>query len=175
MCELNRVARTRDIGNIIGEYDAAGIEGKPTDEIKEKMQQYNVTVCSDLLRSIDSARKLGVKEIYLIDPIFREVALPHFNSGSLKMPMNTWIALYRFLSVVGFSKNGESLLAARKRAKIAANKLIGIAKIYESVVLIGHGFTNYFIAKELLAQKWQGPKRPGQYYWEYGEYVYKTN
>jgi len=173
MCELKGKARAREIRDIISKYDMAGIAGEPSEEIKAKVQQYNVAVCSDLFRSIDSAKKLGIKEIYLKDPIFREVALPHFDNGSLKMSINSWIAVYRILCLFGFSINGESLSIAKKRAKIAAIKLIEIAHNYENVLLVGHGFTNYFIAKELLARKWQGPKHPGRYYWEYGDYVYK--
>ena len=172
--ELKGKARAKEIKDIISKYDMAGIVGEPSEKTKEKVQQYNVAVCSDLFRSIDSAKKLGVNEIYLKDSIFREVDLPHFNNGSLKMSINSWIALYRFMCLFGFSKNGESLSIAKKRAKIAAIKLIEIANNYESVLLVGHGFTNYFIAKELLARKWKGPQHPGRYYWEYGEYVYNA-
>jgi hypothetical protein len=39
-------------------------------------------------------------------------------------------------------------------------------------MLVGHGFINYFIAKELLSRDWAGPLKPGSNYWQYGEYTY---
>ncbi len=40
------------------------------------IQHCKYTVCSDLLRSLESAKVLGVKEINCVDAIFREFELP---------------------------------------------------------------------------------------------------
>jgi len=171
-CELTGKVQSREIPGLINRYNTSGIVDSPPEETKQKAQQHNITVCSDLFRSIESAEKLGIEKIYLTDPLFREFALPHFKTGSLNMSISAWITLYRVLSLFGFSKNGESIATARKRANLAASRLIEIAKSHESVLLVGHGFTNYFIARELLSQNWQGPKSPGKQFWEFGEYIY---
>jgi len=88
----------------------------------------------------------------------------------LAMSLDTWGILLRCMSVIGFSRNGESLSMAKKRAQVAASTLIDVAHEHQSVLLVGHGFVNYFIAQELLARNWVGPSKPGSGYWEYGIY-----
>lgn len=172
--ELKGKVRSREIGEIISHYDASGITGKPPEESKLKALACNTAVCSDLTRSIESAKILGFEHIHLSDPIFREVATPHFKGGSFVLPVSAWGVILRCLSIFGFSRNGESLSIAKKRAKEAASVLIDIAHIHKMVLLVGHGFMNYFIAKELLSRNWVGPSKPGSGYWEYGIYQYNA-
>jgi len=172
--ELEGKARSREVKEIIKSYDLSGISEEPPTVAKEKALTCKVAVCSDLCRSIESAKALGFTDPHKIDRLFREVAMPHFKSGSLKMSVNTWGALLRGMSVFGFSHNGESLSMAKKRAELAASALIEIAHNHESVLLVGHGFINYFIAKELLSRNWVGPSKPGGNYWEYGVYQYNA-
>lgn len=172
--ELKGKARSREISEVIRVYDLSGITGVPPKEASEIALSCNVAVCSDFTRSIESARALGFNDIHLCDTVFREIAIPHFQSGSLSMPVNAWGALLRCMSLFGFSKNGESLSMAKKRAQIATTELIDIAHTHKSVLLVGHGFINYFVAKELLSRNWSGPSKPGGDYWEYGVYTYNA-
>ncbi|KPJ90251.1 MAG: hypothetical protein AMJ53_14260 [Gammaproteobacteria bacterium SG8_11] len=172
--KLKGKARSRDIKDIIRNYDLSGISEEPPIGAKEKAIKCNVVVCSDFRRSIESATALGVKTIHKTDPVFREVAIPHFGGGSFKMPVSAWGVLLRCMSVFGFSRNRESLSMAKKRAEIAASFLIEIAHANESVLLVGHGFINYFIAKELLSRNWIGPTKPGSSFWDYGVYQYNA-
>ena len=170
--ELTGQVRSREISKFVRNYNLSGITGEPPYESKQIALKCNVAVCSDLTRSIESAKALGFSRVHLSDPVFREVAIPHFNKGSLTMSVNTWGVLLRGMSVFGFSKNGESLSMAKKRAKIAASALIDMAHSHKSAMLVGHGFINYFIAKELLSRNWSGPSKPGGSYWEYGVYTF---
>jgi broad specificity phosphatase PhoE len=70
----------------------------------------------------------------------------------------------------GFSRNGESLIDTRIRARQAAAKLIELAEGHRQVLLVGHGFMNRFIARELLRSGWAGPLKPGKGFWGYGVY-----
>jgi len=171
--ELKGKARSHDIEEIIKNYDLSGLSKEleqPPPAAKEKALSCNVVVCSDLCRSIESAKALGFTDIHKIDAVFREVAMPHFNSGLLKISVSTWSVLLRCMSVFGFSQNGESLSMAKKRAALAASVLIEVAQTNKSVLLVGHGFINYFIAKELLSRNWAGPSKPGDNYWGHGVY-----
>jgi broad specificity phosphatase PhoE len=170
--ELKGKARSRDICEIIRRYDSSGIAERPPDEVKQRALACSVAVCSDFIRSLESAKALGFNDILLSDPLFREIACPHFKTGSLTMSVSAWGVLLRYMSVFGFSQNGESLLMAKKRARVAASTLIDIAHTHQSVLLVGHGIINYFIAKELLSRHWVGPSKPGGSYWEYGVYQY---
>ncbi len=53
------------------------------------------------------------------------------------------------LWLFSFSKNGEFFKQAKNRARLAAEKLIALAQTHHDVLLVGHGFINHFIAKEL--------------------------
>jgi broad specificity phosphatase PhoE len=172
--ELAGKVRSREFSKVVRDYNRSGIVELPPQKTKLAALESKIAVCSDLARSVESARALGFKDIHLCDPLFREVAIPHFTRGSLTMSVTAWSVLFRCLSVLGYSNNGESLTMAKKRAKIAASLLIEIARTHERVLLVGHGFTNYFIAKELLARNWRGPKKPGSNYWEFGEYTYSS-
>ena len=172
--ELKGKVRSRDIKELIRNYDLSGISGEPPKIAKQKAASCNVVVCSDFARSIESAKALGFENIHRTDPVFREVATPHFENGSLKMSVRAWGVLLRSMSVFGFSRNGESLAMAKKRAKIAATVLIDIAHTHKSALLVGHGFINYFIAKELLSLNWIGPSKAGSNYWEYVVYKYSA-
>ena len=167
---LKGIARMDEAEYRVEMYNRATIIDKPTDEIIKVMSGYKYIVCSDLIRSIDSAKALGYQVINLSDERFREADLPYFTSGKLKMPIKCWIFLYRFMSVFGFSLNGESLSMVKSRARIAALELISIAKVHGSVLFVGHSLINRFIAKELLSMSWVGPGRIDTRYWGYDEY-----
>ncbi len=172
--ELKGKAQSKDIKEITRNYDLSGISEESPKISKEMALTCNVVVCSDFNRSIDSAKALGFNEIHLSDPIFREVAIPYFRGGSFKMPVSAWAIFLRCMSVVGFSRNGESISMAKSRAKIATEVLIDIAQNHESTLLVGHYFINYFIAKELLSRNWVGPSKPDNGYWEYTVYNYNA-
>ena len=170
---LKGIARANDIPKIIENYNQSSIIDLPPEESIQQSVRCNVAICSNLPRSLKSAEALGFKNIQVSDSIYREIDLPHFKQGPVVLPLSIWLALLRVMSLFGFSKNGESVSMAKKRANLAVSKLIEHASEFQSVVLVGHGFMNYFIAKELISRKWIGPSKPGKKYWEYA--VYRFN
>lgn len=167
-----------DISIWMNSYDLAGVrkDHQPSDVTISIVSTCNVIVCSTLNRSIDSANFLCIKEIHYIDPIFREMELPYLpytNWPSPKLPPLVWVAFFRALWFCGYSSNSESFFDARDRAISCANKLVELAKNHDSVLFVGHGFLNHFIAKELLSLGWQGPSNPGKKYWNYAIYELK--
>ena len=172
--ELKGNVQAKDLGEIAKSYDLSGIVGTPTRETAATLQGYNLVVCSHLERSVESAKALGFTEIHIKDPLFRETAIPHFGGGSIRLPICVWVVILRFLWLFGFSRNGESLVSARKRAKQAATRLAELAAEHQHILLIGHGFINHFIAKELRKSGWHGPSKPGKGFWEYGIYERTT-
>ncbi len=168
--ELKGSARAKDLCEIARSYDLSGIVGTPPADTVAAVQGDHLVVCSHLIRSIESAKALGYSEIYLQEPLFRETTIPHFNSGSIALPISVWIVILRLLWLVGFSRNGESLANTRRRAREAAAKLVQLAGEHQNVLLVGHGFINLFIARELRKCGWLGPSKPGKEYWGYGVY-----
>ena len=168
--------RANEISRWIESYNCSGLmpNDTPSQEAIEIAGSCDSVVCSDLPRSIDSAKALGVKNIDVVDPSFREMGLPHGDFPSPKLSPNTWAFIFRILWFFGYSANSESLGEAKYRASKGATYLAKIARDSSSVLLVGHGFVNRFIAKELLANGWQGPLSPGKKYWGYGIYEYAT-
>lgn len=117
-------------------------------------------------------KALGFSDIHLQDSLFGETTIPHFSRGSLSLPVSVWVVLLRVLWLFGFSKNGESFTQAKNRTRLAADKLIELAEAHQDVLLVGHGFINHFIEKELKNRGWQVSSKLGNGYWEYGVFKY---
>lgn len=131
------------------------------------------TVCSDLPRSIESAKALGVQNIDLIDSVFREAEMPHPEWRYPRLALLTWFIIMRTLWFLGYHNNtGEPISSAKNRADTAFLKLKQMADEHGSVILIGHGILNHLLAKRLRSNGWRGPKNPGNRYWGYGIYEY---
>lgn len=119
----------------------------------EKVATAKVVVTSDLKRSIISASLLKPKTKTISDPLFRETELPTLANPTIlfnvKLKPNNWAVILRLLWFSGYSNECESFSKAKLRAKKASQQLIEYANEHESVVLVGHGFFNLLIAKEL--------------------------
>ncbi len=170
--EWRRRVRGSDFRSLERTYDSAGIIGMPPEKSRMQISRHEIVVCSDLPRSIQSAKALGARAIHYASPIFREMNLPYFDRLPLTLPLKLWVIVLRALWFLGFSKNTESFVKARSRAKKASIILSELAAEYDSVLFVGHGFLNHYIAKELLAANWDGPSSPGTKYWEFGVYEY---
>lgn len=163
-----------DLPVILDLYTKVGINGKarPGSEALNIAANCNAVVCSSLRRSIDSAKMLGINEIQLIDDVFCESNLPYAKWKYPKLTLYTWFLFFRTLWLLGYSKNGESISASHERAVKGVKILQDITAQYGSVLLVGHGLVNRLIAKELLSRGWQGPKKPGDNYWQFSVYEY---
>ena len=162
-----------DLAQLANTYEYAGIRNSPSLHAKKHVKNTRVVVCSDLPRSLESAQELGVDPIFSVNELFRECRVPHPDKGSIILPMKIWDIVLGVLWFMGFSKNGESLREAKYRARVVAIKLIELAEEHDSVVLVGHAVLNKFIAKELVALRWRGPKKPKKHYWAVN--VYRFN
>jgi broad specificity phosphatase PhoE len=164
-----------ELKSIIRTYNDCGLnkQNAPSSGALHVTNYCKSIVCSDLRRSIESARILAAHKIDLVDPIFRESDLPHANWRYPKLKLITWFFFFRTIWFLGYSMNGEPISNAQQRAKIAFLKLKEIAFEYGSVMLIGHGIINRLLARNLRSNGWKGPKNPGSNYWEYGVYISK--
>jgi len=170
--EWQRSVKGSEFRSLESAYDSAGIVGNPPDESRLLINHHEFVVCSDLPRSVQSAKALGVRTIHLSSPVFREMNLPYFNHAPIKLPLKLWVVILRTLWFLGFSRNTESFSMAKARARMASSKLVELAAEHNSVLFVGHGFLNHYVAKELLATNWEGPRSPGKKYWEFGTYEY---
>jgi len=170
--DLNALKRKRlapyDIGKIVKAYElvSLNIEKTPNIEAKEIASQCNVALSSDLPRAIESLNTLS-QAANAKDKIFRESTLPYICWHQPKLSFFTWAIIFRVLWLFGFAKNGESIKAAKQRAKVGAQKLHDLALEHDSVLLLGHGIINRLLAKELKSNGWRQVAHTGENYWSY--------
>lgn len=168
--QLSGLVRAEALPQIADAYAVSGIIDEPPEDTKTFAQRHDLVISSDLPRAVESAHALGLKHIHHKDPLFRETPIPHLNSGRMTLPIGIWVVVLRMLWLFGFSRNGESLTNARRRARQAAERLAQLANEHGNIILVGHGFINHFIAKELKAMGWSGPGSPGKGYWEFASF-----
>lgn len=161
-----------EFGRLVSEYDEAEIDQTcpPPIETINSATGCHFSVCSHLVRSIESARFLNVETANWIHADFRECETPYAHWRRLKLPVTAWIWVFRGLQLAGYSNHSESYQAFKKRSEACANQLIKFAEAHGSVVFIGHGVLNFFLHKKLLEKGWLGPKKSPKKYWSFGEY-----
>ena len=157
----------------ISRYDDSGIaeNSAPAKANLEYANKCDVLVCSSLPRSIQSAELLSSDQPLVSDKLFCEAGMPCAQRKTLKLPPKVWAVLFRVFWYFGYSRNSESYSDARKRASMAAHKLVALAEEHRSVMLVGHGIINRLIARELKSLGWSGPANPGSLYWDYRIYT----
>ncbi|MBM7605099.1 broad specificity phosphatase PhoE [Metabacillus crassostreae] len=159
----------KELHNWVKKYDGVSIfEEKeyPREAIK-KATEANVLLTSDLKRAKDSASFLTKGRQVESHSIFREVDLPipSGNVFGIKFSPKTWLTLFRILWFCGYSNNNESLSHAQERVKKAAQFLINEARKHESVTVVGHGFFNLLVAKQLKNEGWISENKQSSKHW----------
>ena len=172
----NRPMTCLEFNKWVETYDAHGVAEEmvyPTETLA-KMETAHLFVTSDLRRSIESANLLKPDAETLSDPLFREteLPLPGKNLFGLKLPANWWLVLLRVLWFCGYSRGCESFNAAGERAAKAADELINWTEEHGHTILVGHGFFNNLIAKELLKRGWEGKRRTSSKHWHSTTYTF---
>ncbi|MFC0562184.1 histidine phosphatase family protein [Halalkalibacter alkalisediminis] len=159
----------KEFKNWIKKYDDSGVfeENSYPSETLEKIASANLVITSDLKRSIESAKLLNPDIHAISEPLFRETELPNLLTKlwGLKSNPNIWAVILRCLWFSGYSRGCESLSNAKARAKIASDLLVGYAQEHTSVVLVGHGFFNMLIAKELQKMGWKCERKINSKHW----------
>ncbi len=156
--------------NWIDSYNSAELCEKSKPELTsiEIAKSCNAVLCSSLKRSLNSASILGIKEVNLIEHDLREMEMPWGKTIGFKIKPEYWAIIFRILWFLGYSKNSESFKEAKLRAFNAASLLESTAKEKGSVLFVGHGMLNRYIAKHLTEQGWLVRKKVSSNYWEFG-------
>jgi broad specificity phosphatase PhoE len=102
--------------------------------------------------------------------LFNESDLPHINLPSPALPLSLWAILFRSAAMLGFSRHGESQADLKLRVRVAASELHALSEEHGSVLLLGHGFMNHLIGKQLRKQGWHCIEKTGHQHWSYSVY-----
>ncbi len=148
----------------IEQYNLSEIINQPAPEASVQLAaSAQVIVSSSAPRALTSVRALGLQPT-LVDAIFCEAQLPHARWTLPRLSPFTWAFILRISWLCGFSGTVESARQARIRANDAAQQLQSLANA-GPVLLLGHGFMNRMIAKQLEAAGWTRQQRNGNRYW----------
>lgn len=165
----NKPIMCQEFKNWVEKYDEHGVveEKAYPEETLQKARAAKMVFTSDLKRAVASAKLLTPNTALVSHSLFRETELPipSLELGGLKLRANIWAVVLRCLWFGGYSKGCESLGDAGKRAEKAAARLVEYAKEYHTVVLVGHGFFNRLIGKELLKMGWTSKGRTSSKHW----------
>lgn len=143
---------------------------RPSAALESLVGAASCVAASTLRRSLESARLLAPATAPLIDATFREAELPTTIRCGLRLRPELWGLLARAAWFCGWSSGVESIRAARARAAQAATLLATWAAERGTVVLVGHGLMNVFIANRLRAAGWSGPRLLPQRHWGNASY-----
>jgi broad specificity phosphatase PhoE len=156
----------KEIGGWLRAYAETGITTKvaPPAAVRDLASSARFVVASDIQRALESAAWLAEKDIH-VDPDLREAALPESLGVSLRLPPGMWIVLARVAWWVNWAESEETIAGARQRAVRVADVLTARATEYGSVMAVGHGMFNRFVANQLRHRGWRGPRTFPSGYW----------
>ena len=156
-----------ELGEWVRRYDRAGItrEVAPPERVRQLAGSVGCVVASDLPRSIESAAWLVSAHNVRIEPELREACLPESIGVSVRLPPAAWVVLARAAWWLDWCRSPETVATTRERAGRAAGRLSALAREYGSVLVVGHGMFNRFIAAHLLTRGWRGPRALPTAYW----------
>ena len=153
-----------DMKDWIEQYNRSEITHHPVPDASMQLAATaKVIVSSSAPRALTSVEVLGLKPA-VVDALFCEAQLPY---GHWKLPRLSpfvWAFILRILWLWGYSHGVESVGTAKRRASTAAQRLQSLAS-EGPVLLLGHGFMNRMIARQLEADGWTRQKRNGSQYW----------
>jgi broad specificity phosphatase PhoE len=163
----------RDIGRFARAYNALGLSktSLPPAETQELAALSPCVVCSDLRRSIESAQYLAPGRDIEIDPELREASLPDSLDIPLTLPPGAWLVIARVAWWLNVGRAADSLAQTRVRASLATDRLCARADLRGSVLVVGHGMFNRFIAAELKRRRWRGPTLLPWAYWAAAQFT----
>lgn len=139
------------------EYDRLGVL-EPTcerfEQAKTDIAHSNVLYSSGLYRAQQSCSLLRPEANVSYNAVFDEVRFRPPSIQVVKCNTKLWSFLAGTLWYTGIIRDGETILEVKVRASEASEILIKSA-VNGKVALVGHGFFNLFIFKELRKRGWK--------------------
>ena len=155
----------------IADYDRSEIgTDAPTSEAIAAVRDIGLAATSTAPRALTSLAALGIAPT-IRDSVFCEAALPVVSVPILRLSPFSWAFVFRLLWLCGLAKEPESYAQAKGRAHQAADQLAALAgRTPGSVLLLGHGFMNRLIARQLQRGGWAETGNSGSGYWSVAVY-----
>ena len=154
-------------------YEAASLaDGEvPPPALVQAVADVDKVLSSIRPRAIETAQMATQGRVPEQDPVFNEAPLPPPRFKRRKYLPKTWNVISRMAWLQGHSLDGESVSDARKRARMAAERLHEEAAD-GSVYLAAHGWFNRMLRRPLRRLGWVCVRDGGDKYWSYRVYEY---
>jgi broad specificity phosphatase PhoE len=161
-----------DVGRWVRRYNEAGITKAlaPPAAVCDLATAAGCVLVSDLRRARESAAWLAASRDVRVDPELREAALPESLSISTRLSPGTWVAVARVAWWLNWCESDEPIAMTRQRADRVAGRLEALAAEHGSVMAIGHGMFNRFVASRLRRRGWRGPSVLPRGYWAVAQF-----
>lgn len=155
-------------------YEASSLAAgeTPPDPLRAAVADADVVLSSVRPRAIETAQLAAPHAEATCDPVFNEAPLPPPKLPRLRYLPKTWNVLARAAWLNGHALDGETVRAARGRARDAAQTLHDAARVGK-VYLAAHGWFNRMLRPELRALGWSEIHDGGDGYWSYRIYEYR--
>jgi broad specificity phosphatase PhoE len=148
----------------VGLAEAAGAPGR----LIEVAARSDLIIHSPLLRAVQTVDLVdaagGSSRPRRARAELVEAAQPAPSIPGLRLPLDGWDVLTRILWLLGRCGTAEPRQGAVTRARTVAQRLAALPTSREredrTVLVVGHGFQNMLIARELRRCGWQGPRWP---------------
>jgi len=162
----------RTLASFVDRYDNASIVTSMLlpRRVLEIGRTANLIVCSDRRRALESAALMAPDADILSGAEFREAGLPIAFRTGIRLRANLWMTVARAAWFVGWAPECETIDNVKARAMQAAVKLLHLASTRGSVVLVGHGLFNRYIASCLRREGFAGPRIISTRPWGVAEY-----
>ena len=170
--DLGRAISGREIGRWYRGYDASGIVDavEPPACLRAAAAAAGCVVASDSRRALETAARLGVTDKVRVEPALREVGFPESLALPVRLSPVAWVLIARAMQMLRCCECDEAVPATRARAAIAVETLSQLADDHGTLVVVGHGWFNRFVARELRRRGWRGPRWPPTGYWSTATY-----
>ena len=179
----SRWVRTSNMRYCISAYNESGIEAHGVDigthgletAVDAVVAEKAEIATSRLPRSVESATEFFPRRAAVADSLYREAELPYaLPLWGLRLPFSVAVAVARVFWILGMHGEAESYSMTRARSKRAAKKLAESATRNGCVILVGHGFFNYLVGRQLKRAGWTVRRFGGKSFGAYRVFRWPT-
>ena len=147
-------------------YDAAGIraDAEPPPALCDLVANARHLVSSDLLRAIQSAKRLAPGREVHVSELLREapLAIPNWPT---RLPLLGWAMVIHLAWQYRIVRGADPPEVDRARAATAADWLTGLVSDGSTAVVVTHGVFRRLLALDLVGRGWKARRDGGYRHW----------
>ena len=119
---------------------------------KKALPKEDFVFTSKIKRSIKTGEAISKK--IEENKLFNEAEVPLIRFPRLKRKASFWVVISRILWLCGISTKCESYRKTKKRVNAAIEFIDSYLETNDEIIIVGHGFINSMLKKQLLKNAW---------------------